>query len=224
MHEPKDTPGGTLSKDEKQKAGEQVRQVLMDALLKETAIRQNCPSPDTMLNYETSHLPQPVAQKVAAHFLSCEACQAELCQIRNLNETVTQHTVTLRWLDKLIAEGKNVLRALQLPMQSPQVALRGDGSQEKTIFEFDDYRLFLTTQRLPKQPARFLIEGQVWRGDEPLDLSAKQIRLFKDDKMAEDSEGDLFGLFCFESVASGKYGLHLELPQNALVIEHFDVP
>ncbi len=206
------------------KIGEDASRILMDALFQEAEMQRDCPSPDMLLEYDSGYLPQPAAQKLAIHLLDCPECQDELRQIRSLSEIEAQHSTTVSWLDKLIAEGKNILRALQTPMQKPQFALRGDDASGRIIYESTPYKLFFTMQQVPEDPTQVFIEGQVWDENEPLDLSTTQIQLYQNDKLISVSEGDPFGLFSFESIPNGQYGLHLELPHHSLIIEHFAIP
>ena len=203
---------------------ENASQTIMDALFQEAHVRQDCPSPDMILEYDSGYLPQVAAQKLASHFLGCQDCQKELKQLRNLSEADVQHSTALNWLDKLIAEGKNVLRALQTPMLTPQFALRGDSSSGRMIFESAPYKLFFTIQQMPEEPTRFHIEGQLLQENELLDLSTTPIQLYLGNSLTSVAEGDQFGLFSFESIATGQYGLNLELPHHSLIIEHFAIP
>ena len=207
-----------------------------DAWLGAALYRDRCPSPLTLLEYQSGFLPPAERRQVADHLRTCAECQQELSELATPVETpqrTPQPTVPVSrsgrqdkpFLQQLKAAGKRLLTAVQLPAPRPAApAWRGE-DQPVRIYRAGAYRVVLSVVPPLVGNGPCQIEGQILHQE---DVSSEPLRgtvqLWRQGKVWGQEAVDDLGFFALDNMPRGRYTLTLDLPEMGIVVEDFAIP
>ena len=205
-------------------ADEHVAQRLTRALY-----RFDCPSPQTVGEYQLDLLPPDERTRIAAHLLDCPHCAVELQQFRAFLrgplvdgpalEQVLRETPQPSALGQL----RRVVATLLRPTSELAYGgLRGTESGTGQTYRAGD--LSITLGPGPRaQRGRGSLMGLVWsEAADAVLLAGQEVRLIGG-AGAVSATVDELGNFAFDDLAPAAYHLELRLPDHVVVIEDVQV-
>ena len=178
--------------------------------LRSSVYRFDCPSAQTLGEYELDLVGPEDRTRIAGHVLECSECREDLETLRSF--LVAPVTVAEPVLDRV----RRVVATLFVPRPGLAYSgLRGSAETSTRIYNAGD----ITVSIAPGPAAGSLI-GLV-AGGEP--LTDREVRLLPREGSPMVTRVDDLGNFEFEGVAAGTYALEIELPDGVLVIEELPV-
>lgn len=132
----------------------------VEAALRHTLYRFDCPTPDVLREYYWDTLPDEQQTSVARHLEACPACQRELAKLQQFMAEGKNEVGALLDKARQIAEGLRVMvaRLIQPDLQPLAPALRGK-KDAVLLFEAGDFGISLTIK--PEEAHRYTLTGQV---------------------------------------------------------------
>lgn len=179
--------------------------------------RFECPTSQTLGEYELGLLSSEERQTVAAHVLECPLCSDELRLLRQLlAEDVASAAPAPR---ELVSELRRVVATLVRPPAQPAYALRGLGNEELQTYQAGDVTIAIGSGPAARR-GRASLTGLVWReGAGAEELTNREARLSAEDGTAYSSPVDDLGNFVFEDIRPGPYRLEVWLADRIVVVE-----
>jgi hypothetical protein len=182
--------------------------------LERALYRFDCPSAQTLGEYNLDLLDPARRVSVAAHARDCEACAAELQTLRAyLAESGPDVP------ESLVGRARRVVATLFAP--SPELAfggLRGgaaDATRETRVFNVEDVTITIG----PGHAERTMLGLVVAAGRPAESLAGRQVRLLPLGRPPRTTTLDDVGNFEFADVPSGACTLELDLPDALVVVE-----
>jgi hypothetical protein len=186
----------------------------LEAALRGQLYRFDCPTAQTLGEYQLDLLASGLRVAVAGHLTTCTECQAELALVRRyltipLEPSPTPAGRARRWLAALVSA-------------PPEVAfggLRGEAGLATRIFGVEDITL---TMELAEDG---LVRGLVVTAADSTELAGRHVRWRTevDGELQAAATLDDLGTFELAGLAAGTYTVEIDLPDGELVVEHVDV-
>jgi hypothetical protein len=184
--------------------------------LRRALYRFDCPSPQTIGEYELDLLPMDCRVETAQHLLACAECAAELRSLRAfLASEPAPAPSPLTRLRRVLA------RALAAPPNWAAAGVRGVGDGHTFGYEAGDVTITVNPGQDGPGPSGVL--GLVLRGDDVEAASGAEVRLFAPDGTVRYATVDDVGNFIFDAVPTGTYDLEVELSDQVVVVPRLQV-
>jgi hypothetical protein len=184
--------------------------VASQAALRRALYRFDCPTPQTLGEYELGLLTSGPRTQVAAHATECHLCLAELQDLRAFLAAPTDVP------ESLGARARRLVATLFQP--APELAyggLRGAESESTRIYQIGSLSLTLTTDA-----EAHVITGLLLAPD--LDASAlagAEVRFAGGGATPRVTHLDNLGNFEIEDLTPAVYDVEIDLPAEVLVVE-----
>lgn len=185
--------------------------------LRRTLYRFECPTSQTLGEYELGLLPAEERQAIAAHVLECPLCADELRILRHF--LVEDATAEELRRPGVVAELKRIVATLVAAPAQPSYALRGSGDAELRTYRAGDVTIAIGPGPAARR-GRASLTGLIWREDgEPSSFSGTEVRLIARDETQFATQIDESDNFTFEDLRPGTYRLELLLAGQTIVIQ-----
>ena len=179
--------------------------------------RFECPSPQTLSEFELGFLAAEERQAIIAHLPDCPLCARELRDLRTFLAEDPTHEVAPR--SGVVAGLRTVIATLVAPPARPAYAMRGS-----TEVAAQTYRAGNVTISIATGPAILgyaTLSGLVWSDDaESEELAGHEVTLVAETGASYATRLDNLGNFAFEDVYPGVYRLETRLSDHLVVVEN----
>lgn len=189
--------------------------------------RFDCPSADTLGDYQLNMLAQAERQQVAAHLADCPACAGELRELRRFLAVEpapalvgTFEQTPAPALTGVFEQMKRIIIAVLMP--APPAAANGVRSMEgpsAQTYRAEDLTVTIHLEATARRGFVNLTGQIVQEGAAEATLAGQTVRLIPADGSAVTAEIGDMGDFFIEAVARGTYRLEVELPDRVVVVE-----
>jgi hypothetical protein len=187
--------------------------------LRQGLYRFDCPSPQTLGEYQLGLLSPEERQRTAAHVVDCPHCAAE---IRSLNAFLADEVVPS---PTLIERLRRVVATLVSPAARPAVSLRGAAETGARTYRTGEVTVNLRVEAAGR--GRYLVVGLVDRTspeirDDP-GLAGRAVRLIASGGDVTATQIDIVGGFDIEEISAGPYQMEIALDDQVVVIEGLEI-
>ncbi len=193
-----------------------------ETVLRRALFRFDCPSPQTVGEYELRLLPPEEMTAVAAHTLDCAYCTDELRTLRSFLATPTAPETSVgsrlaRVVASLVSPGSWAQPALA-------GALRSTGDARSAVYQAGELTVRVSPGPPPKQTGTVSLVGVVLAEGSDAAPRGQATLLAEAGGSAAGTAGlsveiDDLGSFTFDAVPAGTYTLELRLADRVVVIE-----
>jgi anti-sigma factor RsiW len=179
--------------------------------------RFECPSPQSLGDYELDLVPAEERRQIAAHVVECPRCAEEMQTLRSF---LAAGLAPPAPAETPVARLRRVVAQLVLPGPTTAYAgLRGMGDAATQTYRADELTITLdTTYTAPLKRANLL--GLVWQETgAPATLPGAPIRLVDRRERVWSTQLDELGNFAFSGIPPGRYRLEVELDDQLVTID-----
>lgn len=187
--------------------------------LRQILYRVDCPSPQTLGEYEMGLVSPTERQQIAAHVFGCDRCTDELRQLR---EFMAGGLLPVQ-PDDLAGTIRRIVATLLPSAVSPAfVGLRGTSDGAARVYQAGNLLLALEWTA-DARPGRFALVGLAMQEatmaqTDERDLADRPVRLIVDGTERTEWTDEL-GNFQFDDLAPGDYRLELDFGGEVIVVD-----
>jgi hypothetical protein len=178
--------------------------------LRQALYRFDCPEPHALGEYELDLVAPDERVRIARHTTECEACTAELHMLRDFLAT------DVAVPEPFLSHVRRVVATLLMPR--PELGLAGVRGAATALRQ---YHVEGATISLGAGPERGTLIGLVALDD--AERTHGEVRLLPIQAAPLVTPLDEFGNFEYYDLASGAYGLEIQLADEIIVIQHVQI-
>ena len=169
--------------------------------------RIDCPPPHALGEYELDLLESQDRIEVARHLTECDACRAELADLRGFL------AAQLEVPDAVLGRARRLVASLLTPRSGPAYGLRGAAHASNLVYAVHGITLSLSVGQAALSG---LVVAEGYTAEQ---LEGRAVRLVNGPTTRVD---DLSG-FELSDVPPGIYTLEVELPDSTVVVEALQI-
>lgn len=196
----------------------------MDNLITAGQYRDSCPEAVELLAFGTGMLTAVEQQTVKAHLQVCQFCQADLAMME-LEKQTSLSSLSAQ-IGELSEKVKKAITAVPVKMPAqPTFALRGDGRQNRDVYQAGDYQIIVVKMPLPALQNAWQIQGQILKSNVPAVQINGNIELIQNDDVVNQTNMNQFGNFSLnDQINEGVYTLKITFQNEIINIPNYTVP